>query len=374
MKGLVIWAQSNCRSTMALYRELIRQLNVPAVVTLWYYHTYEGEIDNREEVGFRNDEFADVPTVNVGENMQAGMSVLNQHKGWHHIFTNYQQSAVYRQLMLVAKDRGEKVAVFSESPNPGIGMKSFAKRLYLQLVLPYKLKGACAIADYFVNYSGDDSRWAECVGWECSKIIPFGYFSPPIEGSHVMRREQGQPFTILSSGIMAKHRGADVLVEALRILKQRDIPFRAILTQRGELYETLMRKVARYDLPVKMPGFVKMDELVRLYETCSVYVGAGRLEPWGMRLNDALQCGAPLVVSDGMGGVKLVRDYGCGLEFGAGNAAELADQLQRLITDRGLYEQISLKAYAAARLCAPSVKAGELISLVKNKVPNWWED
>ena len=93
-----------------------------------------------------------------------------------------------------------------------------------------------------------------------------------------------------------------------------------------------------------------------------------------MRLNDALQCGAPLVVSDGMGGVKLVRDYGCGLEFGAGNAVELADQLQRLITNHGLYEQISLKAYAAARRCAPSVKAGELISLVKNKVPNWWED
>ena len=375
MKGLVIWAQSNCRSTMALYRELIRELNVPAIVTLWYYHTYEGEVDNREAVGFRGDEFADVPTINVGENLAKGMEVLDAHPGWHHIFTNYQQSKVYRELIGVAKCRGEKVAVFSESPNPGIGLRSWVKRFYLRFCLSRKLQETCANAEFFVNYSGDDSTWLERIGWKKSKIIPFGYYSPPIEQSKsVERTNHNDEFIILATGVLTRYRGADILLSALKILKKRGVRYRAVITQKGELYDELKKSIAQYDLPVTMPGFVQLGDLIRLYETCNVYVGAGRREPWGMRLNDALLCGAPLVVSTGMGGVKLVRDHGCGLEFCAGDALDLANKLQCLIQDRRLYESLARKAKAASLQCTPEVKARELVALVNAKSPGWWED
>lgn len=101
-----------------------------------------------------------------------------------------------------------------------------------------------------------------------------------------------------------------------------------------------------------------------LYETCSVYVGAGRHEPWGMRLNDVLQCGAPLVVSRGMGGVKMVDDYGCGLAFENGDAEDLARQLESLASDNDLYSDCAAKAVWAARMCSPENKALEILTIL----------
>ena len=65
-KGLIIWAQSNCRSTMALYRELIKLVKVPVVVALWHYRA-AGQSDIRTCIGFRDDEFSDVEMIPVGE-------------------------------------------------------------------------------------------------------------------------------------------------------------------------------------------------------------------------------------------------------------------------------------------------------------------
>ena len=86
MNGIVIWSQSNCRSTMALYRELIRELNASALITLWHYNKCEGDRDIREQIGFSHDEFSDLPIEPVGEDWTKGLSVLKSHSTWHHVF------------------------------------------------------------------------------------------------------------------------------------------------------------------------------------------------------------------------------------------------------------------------------------------------
>ena len=103
-----------------------------------------------------------------------------------------------------------------------------------------------------------------------------------------------------------------------------------------------------------------MPKLIEHYEICSVYVGAGRHEPWGMRLNDALNCGAPLIVSRGMGGVKLVDDYKCGLSFASGDVKGLADALERMATDDVLYAKCAFQAKLAADEISPRVQAERL--------------
>ena len=115
--------------------------------------------------------------------------------------------------------------------------------------------------------------------------------------------------------MLSRYRGADILVRALKLLKDRGVKYQAVITQEGELLQQLKAMKRKYDLPIEFPGVVAMPELIKLYQACTVYVGAGRSEPWGMRLNDALNCGAPLIVSQGMGGVKLVKDFGVGLTF-----------------------------------------------------------
>ena len=201
-------------------------------------------------------------------------------------------------------------------------------------------------------------------GWPKEKIVPFGYFPPALEGAHFVERVTNTPFVILATGELSKYRGADVLMDALVLLKKKGVPYKAVITQTGELLPALQRQAKRYDLPVEFAGLIPMSDLIALYEQCTVYVAAGRHEPWGMRLNDALNCGAPLVVSRGMGGVKMVDDYGCGLSFRCNDAMDLTDKLSRLATDRNAYIKVVENVKNAVAKCSPQSKGRELISML----------
>lgn len=363
IKGIVIWGHSNCRSVMGLYRELIRVSGLPAIIPLWRIPK-DGDLFGavRQGTGFRGNEFQDLPIIAAGEDYGICRKILDEHKDWLQLFCDYQLSPTRRRLILDAKAMGCSVGVLNEAPcNMERGVRALAKLFFMRFVLPHKIGPQACAADFFVNFSGDDDKYLKWIGWTQDKIIHLGYFPPPIEGSRCVARTGCQrPFTVLATGILSKYRGADVLVKALKILKERGVPYRATITQDGELLSKLKRDVAKYGLTIEFPGFLPITELIKLYETCSVYVGAGRHEPWGMRLNDALNCGAPLIVSRGMGGVKLVDDFKCGLSFASGDAKSLADALERMATDGAYYATCAHQAILAAEEISPCAQAGRL--------------
>lgn len=371
MKGLIVWSQSICRSTMGLYRALGRALNVPVVVPVWFVKKPD-YVDNRNAVGFRDDEFSDVDTIPVGESYEAGLSVLTTYKGWNHLCCNSQWSPNFRRLQILASDRGERTAVGMESPcNMFSGTKRLLKEVYYRTTLTWKMRDVIKVSSFFVNYSGNDDKNAQLIGWPKDKIIPFGYFPPPVPDTNICARDKNAPFEILVTGEHTWHRGTDIVVKALACLKDMGVPYHATITQNGPLREMCEAFAKQHKLPVDFTGRMPMDDLRTAYETCSVFVGAGRHEPWGMRLNDALNCGAPLIVSRGMGGVKMVDDYGAGLSFENENPCDLADKLRLLATDSELYAKCATSAVRAAQLCSPERKARELVQQIKERFPFW---
>jgi glycosyltransferase involved in cell wall biosynthesis len=247
-----------------------------------------------------------------------------------------------------------------------MGFKGFLKQhLYLKYLLPHQVKYVVENAEFFFNLSGDDSCAARGIGWPDHKIVPWGYYSPPIPDSHLVKHVNDSEFTILVTGAMTWHRAPDVALRAMGLLSRWGVPYKGILTQTGPMLGGLKRMAEEHNLPVEFVGLLPMAELIKLYETCSVYVAAGRCEPWGMRLNDALQCGSPLVASRGMGGVKLIDDYGCGAAFDNEDYVGLAHRLKRLAEDRHFYADVAQRAYDAASLISPERKSQELINLLE---------
>lgn len=366
MKGLIIWAYNNCRSTMALYREIQRQAGFPVRIVLSKSNGGCAIPELRKKAGFREDEFSDVEMVSIDGSYERGVKIMDEARGSVHLFCAYQSVPVYRRLIEEAHCRHERVFAAGEAPcNSCHGLRRFLKMVYLRTVLRWRVRNVVKFAEKFVCYSGDAYDLAALIGWPREKIVPFGYFPPPIEGSKCVKRMANQPFTILATGILSWRRGADILVKALRILKDMGVGYRAIITQDGELLPLLKEMAKRFELSVEFPGFLPMPELIKLYETCSVYVGAGRSEPWGMRLNDALNCGAPLVVSRGMGGVKFVDDLGCGLSFRANDPQDLAGQLKKLICNEEVYANVSQCAFNAKEGISPQRKAAEMLEVIK---------
>lgn len=369
MKGLLIWAHSYCRSTLGFYRGLGQAFGCP-VKLIMFINT----CNNRKSIGFTDDEFDDMD-INYFESVEESKRIVDQYNEWNHLFGVYQQDNGCRDILHYAKTKGCKVAVISEAPcNMDKMPRRILKNLYMRFILPRKVRQATKDADFLINLSGGENWRMESVGWNSSKIIPCGYYSPAIVGSHLVRRtiQNWERFTILLSGVHQWHRSPLVLLKALRELDKRGIKYECNITQKGPLLGEMEKFISQYNMKnAHLLGFLPMEELIANYENCSVYVGAGNNEPWGMRLNDALLCGAPLVVNRGMGGFKLVDDYGCGLTFARNDYKGLADALEKLITDKQLYLQCANAAYEAAGMIEPSAKAREIVKEISKRFPEW---
>lgn len=369
MKGIVIWAHSTCRSTILFFQGIACAFD--AVLEIYILRK---ESDLRKKTGFSDDEFKHL-NIQYIDNYDIALSVLKERLEWHHIFGCYQERGNYQRLMLDAHRLGCHIGIASEAPcNMDDYPRRIFKSMYINCILPFKLRQYINLSDFIINFSGSENWRMEQIGWNPRQIIPCGYYSPAIPNSHLVKRTEKhwQNFNILLTGIHQTHRSPMVLLKALHLLDGRGIKYECQITQEGPLLEDMKQYVKTKDMNhVHFRGFIPLDELISLYENCSIFVGAGNNEPWGIRLNDALQCGAPLVVNRGMGGFKLVDDYGCGLTFARNDYKGLADALERLITDKQLYLQCAENAYEAAFQTCPENKAKEIVSYIKSHFDKW---
>ncbi|MDH4452064.1 MAG: glycosyltransferase family 4 protein [Verrucomicrobiota bacterium] len=109
----------------------------------------------------------------------------------------------------------------------------------------------------------------------------------------------------------------------------------------GELRPSL-EKLAQETAPgrVRFLGFQNQTELPALYDLCDVFVLPSRFEPWGLVVNEVMNAGKPVIVSDQVGsGPDLVREGENGSVFPAGDVAGLTQILDRWCGDETAREQ-----------------------------------
>lgn len=373
MKGLIIWAQSNCRSTLAFYLEITKAYGIPAKINI----VYESSLKIREKVGFKKDEFKDSRICYLEGDKNKAIQDLLDHSCWNHLFASYHKADIFKSLIDCAIKNNIKYSIMSEAPcnMEAQPVRRVLKHLYINYFLRHKLNRAIRYADFFINFSGYYDNLLRQIGWKDHKIVSFGYFPPPVPYSKLVRRgvEHWNNFTILLSGIHEWHRSPMVLLKALNILKHKGIMPKCHITQEGPLIAEMKEYAIEHQLNnIEFLGFVSIEKLIDLYETCSVYVGTGSHEPWGMRLNDVLQCGSPIIVSRGMGGVKMVDDYGCGLSFKPNNCVDLANKLEQVITNKTTYLSIAANTFETASKIAPDQKAAAIVKQIRERFPEHW--
>jgi glycosyltransferase involved in cell wall biosynthesis len=72
--------------------------------------------------------------------------------------------------------------------------------------------------------------------------------------------------------------------------------------------------------------------LPRFFDLATVFVLPSRHEPWGLIVNEVMNAGRPVIVSDDVGcQPDLITDGVEGCVFPAGNVAALADSLRRVL-------------------------------------------
>lgn len=85
---------------------------------------------------------------------------------------------------------------------------------------------------------------------------------------------------------------------------------------------------------VRFLGFQNQSQLPALYDLCDVFVLPSVFEPWGLVVNEVMNAGRPVVVSDQVGsGADLVRPGINGGIFAAGCVGDLEQALQPWLED-----------------------------------------
>ena len=328
---------------MSLYREVKRQAGVPVTIALWKHGDGDDIRQLRESAGQCAGEYSDLNLVPVGEDMEKGRALLEKHKGNGavHVFCVYQVSRVWRQLIKEARESGARVVVYAEAPcEMCVGVEAILKRLYYRFVLPRKIGWVAKHVDLFLCQSGEMGvdRLLR-IGWRKEQIVPFGYASDfNFEGKVGDKSWSGRKdvsLRVLHTGIETPYRDVGTLRRAVDFLRGKGIAIDLACTG----------------------GKASDEEMARLYGWADVFVACGLCEPWGMRVNDAIHAGLPVVVSDGMGASWLVDRFGCGCVYPAGDADALSSVLERFAVDGGFRARLKSGVSAAHEAWSPEARA-----------------
>lgn len=144
---------------------------------------------------------------------------------------------------------------------------------------------------------------------------------------------------ILYVGQFTERKGLRPLLEAFRVLSERDSCAALLLVGNGPLQQELLHLRALYHLDesVILHEFVQKDELPQYYAASDVFVLPSYYDTYGVVVNEAMASGLPIVTTHGVGSAKdLVQEGTNGFIVPAGSAPPLARALETILENEPL--------------------------------------
>lgn len=190
-------------------------------------------------------------------------------------------------------------------------------------------------------------------GFPKEKCFKWGYF-PKIEEKNVKmllkHKEENVKVEILYAGRLLKLKRVIDTLKAARILVKKNITnFHITIVGDGPEKQTLMNFVNKNGLNeyVDFLPFMSPDEVRTYMDKADIYVfGSNFYEGWGAVMNEAMNSACVPVVSHSVGSAAFLVDNGKnGYIYKLANIKELANLLQKLVSDKGLRQKLGTEAY-----------------------------
>lgn len=141
--------------------------------------------------------------------------------------------------------------------------------------------------------------------------------------------------SLLFMGRLKRYKGVDIVLRAVRTLKDRGIDVRFNVAGRGDDLDRLTRLVGELEITdrVDFLGFVEEERKLDLLRSSWIHVLTSPKEGWGIANLEAAACGTLTVASDAPGLRESVVDGTTGRLVPHGNVEALADALAELVGD-----------------------------------------
>lgn len=219
------------------------------------------------------------------------------------------------------------------------------------IVLAHMLSEAFAAPD-LIRVAGERRalRGADAVvatsRWTAAEIVARGIvqsdrISVALPGATDGPQAHGDPSALLSVGVIAPHKGQDILLDALRQIG--DLDWTCTLVGSGtadpEFAVRIAAEASALEPRVRLTGALGAQQLGAAYESAGLLVVPSRTEAFGMVIGDARRRGLPVLAAE-TGGIPEAAAGGGSMLVAVDDASAFADALRRWLTDAPLRDQL----------------------------------
>ncbi len=225
------------------------------------------------------------------------------------------------------------------SSDNGLNCKKFCYRNLLLSRIQERVKESQSIiknADALVasaNYLADLFKFN---GYDMSKLALirhgfnyFNKFSP-------LANKKKKDFTIISTGSLLPHKGAHILIQAFKKLKQPRLKLKVYGSSYGDnSYMNFLLKLKGKDKRIIFPGTYTIDQTAKIHQEADIVVQPSLwAETYPLVCVASLAYGVPIIVPNATGSQELVNHGTNGYVFEFGNIDSLAKQLTQAYKDK----------------------------------------
>jgi len=259
--------------------------------------------------------------------------------------------------IIISKLKGAKVLVRGESVNQfahGSSLKRFVRPLFFKLL-------NCFV-DGYLAIGTENRNFYKKKGVSNRKIFAAPYtvdnqfFQQAAERCKEKRADlrasldlaKGRPVILYASKMQQRKHAGDLLEAYIRLSSKESLitPPYLLFIGDGEMRPTLEARAAEAGLDsVRFLGFKNQSELPAYFDLCDVFVLPSVRENWGLIVNEVMNAGAVVIVSDQVGcAVDLVDSGVNGIIYPARKLDALTDALYQVLSDSDRLKKMGEKS------------------------------
>jgi glycosyltransferase involved in cell wall biosynthesis len=204
------------------------------------------------------------------------------------------------------------------------------------------------------------------IGLDESKLtkVPFGVDTDLF---HPVNREPDHStdaFQVVFVGQIRLRKGVQYLLEAVADLDNDDIE----LTLVGSVHENMEEILEEHEEAFTHVEHLPQERLVEYYSLADAFVFPSILEGFGMVVNEAMACGAPVVTTTHTGGVELVEDGENGFLVEPRDIEAIQEAIMYLYENPDERERISTAAVQTAQERSWDDYGDDVVSAYQNMI------
>lgn len=305
-----------------LFKTLASQYEKFEVV---YAHSHN---DARKAQGwsFENTQNYHSKTIGIDLKIWQIIPYIFQNRKAIHIVNGIWAEKVFFLVIILLNLFGANFLIYSEAPIPNKKRNLFTLSLLnfcikpISKLLIYRAKGFLAVSIFAVNYFKN-------LGIENEKIYRFGYFTNIEKNIKTSPIEPTISFIFV--GQLIERKGIFTLLKSIEKLTKTHPAIHLSIIGTGDLEQSLKGYVEANNLQefVTFMGAVQAKKVQDYITKAHLLILPSVFDGWGIVVNEALQHGIPVVISDQCGAKELIRDGQNGLIFEANNVDALTHQL-----------------------------------------------